>query len=422
MFCGDDVEAVVGDVGTSLSKFGLAGEDTPKIVLPSAVGCKGSAAKTSDTDATAAAAAYVVGDHLASRPVDLRFPVETGAVTDWDAMEQLWAHAFDRLHVDPKQHPVITSAPSSFADAERMAAAARESEKYMELMFEKMDVPCFYRAHDAVLDAFAFGRSSALIVEIGAAATRVVPIVDGYVLQRPVQHSAIGGDRLSEYLERLVRQRHRADVQPRCCVTRKVNASGKLEIVPRPDVASMPASFLRYTTTELFNDIRHVACVTSPSSLSDEQLEAVAQDDRVRYELPDGHVLTLGRERYEVAEHLLHPTAETPKCKGLPQMIYDAVHQCDADLRRDMLGNIILCGGGSLLPGLTERLHTEVAGLVPSAFKLRFTAVTSVERQFSCFIGGSVLASLGSFQQLWVSRREYDEVGAAQLCADRLQL
>ncbi|GLE04517.1 hypothetical protein PINS_up013472 [Pythium insidiosum] len=420
MFCGDDVEAVVGDVGTSLSKFGLAGEDTPKLALPSAVGFK----TQGDTQTPPI---VVVGDHLGSHPVDVRAPVVGGAVTDWDALEQLWTHAFARLHVDPKQHPVITSAPSSFADAERMAAAARESEKYMELMFERMGVPCFYRAKDAVLDAFAFGRSSALIVEIGAGSSRVVPVVDGYVLQRPVQHSVIGGDHLSEHLERLVRQRHAADVQPRCCFTRKVNANGKLEISPRPDaIASMPASFRKYMTAELFHDMRHVACVASPAALSEEQLEAVAPEDRVRYELPDGHVLTLGRERYEIAERLLHPTAtkapETPELKGLPQMIYDAVHQCDADLRRDMLGNVILCGGGSLLPGLTERLHSELSTLVPSAFKLRFTAVTSIERQFSCFIGGSVLASLGSFQQLWVSRHEYDEVGAARLCADRLQL
>jgi actin-related protein len=34
-----------------------------------------------------------------------------------------------------------------------------------------------------------------------------------------------------------------------------------------------------------------------------------------------------------------------------------------------------------------------------------------VERRFSVFIGGSILASLGSFQQMWLSKAEYDEHG-----------
>ena len=34
-----------------------------------------------------------------------------------------------------------------------------------------------------------------------------------------------------------------------------------------------------------------------------------------------------------------------------------------------------------------------------------------VERRFAAWIGGSVLASLGSFHQMWVSKQEYDETG-----------
>ena len=34
------------------------------------------------------------------------------------------------------------------------------------------------------------------------------------------------------------------------------------------------------------------------------------------------------------------------------------------------------------------------------------------DRRFSVWIGGSILASLGSFQQLWMSKAEYEEQGA----------
>ena len=38
---------------------------------------------------------------------------------------------------------------------------------------------------------------------------------------------------------------------------------------------------------------------------------------------------------------------------------------------------------------------------------------TPTERRFAVWIGGSILASLGSFQQLWMSKSEYDEIGAS---------
>lgn len=40
---------------------------------------------------------------------------------------------------------------------------------------------------------------------------------------------------------------------------------------------------------------------------------------------------------------------------------------------------------------------------------------SSVERRFGSWIGGSILGSLASFQQLWMTRKEYEELGAAAI-------
>ena len=68
-----------------------------------------------------------------------------------------------------------------------------------------------------------------------------------------------------------------------------------------------------------------------------------------------------------------------------------------------------------MLPGLTERLLSRLNELVPQmSMKVKVIAPTTPqERRFSVWIGGSILASLGSFQQLWMSKQEYDEVGAS---------
>ena len=100
---------------------------------------------------------------------------------------------------------------------------------------------------------------------------------------------------------------------------------------------------------------------------------------------------------------------------GLPEMVSECIRACDTDTRRDLWGNIIVTGGTSLLPGLTERLQFRLNELVPQmSFKVKMIATTvPSERRFSTWIGGSILASLGSFQQLWMSKQEYEEEGAS---------
>ncbi len=98
---------------------------------------------------------------------------------------------------------------------------------------------------------------------------------------------------------------------------------------------------------------------------------------------------------------------------SVQQMLYSSLLCVPAEIRRDLCHHIILTGGGSLLPGLTERLKWETIAQVPAAFKPRLLVAPPVEREFGSWIGGSILASLGTFQQMWISKAEYDEQGAA---------
>ena len=43
------------------------------------------------------------------------------------------------------------------------------------------------------------------------------------------------------------------------------------------------------------------------------------------------------------------------------------------------------------------------------------TGTTAAERMCASWIGASILGSLGSFQQLWVSRAEWEEEGASAM-------
>ena len=95
----------------------------------------------------------------------------------------------------------------------------------------------------------------------------------------------------------------------------------------------------------------------------------------------------------------------------LDEAIYGSVSACDIDLRKELYQNIVLSGGSTMFPGLKERLHKELSELVPENVEIRIVAPP--ERRYSVWIGGSILASLKTFQRLWISKKEFEDQGAS---------
>ncbi|KAH9260562.1 actin-2 [Batrachochytrium salamandrivorans] len=89
--------------------------------------------------------------------------------------------------------------------------------------------------------------------------------------------------------------------------------------------------------------------------------------------------------------------------------MFATVMKCDVDIRKDLYANIVLSGGSTMYEGIAERLNKEMVALVPNTMKVK--VVAPPERKYSVWIGGSILASLSTFQQMWISKQEYDESG-----------
>ena len=126
--------------------------------------------------------------------------------------------------------------------------------------------------------------------------------------------------------------------------------------------------------------------------------------------------ITLGAERFQCTEILFNPDlargeGSTPKHRslGLQDLVKYSIMKADIDLRKDLLANIVLAGGNTDFPGFADRMQKEITAVFPSTMKIEVTAPP--ERKYSKWIGGSILASLTTFQQLWVSRTEWNEHG-----------
>ena len=62
-----------------------------------------------------------------------------------------------------------------------------------------------------------------------------------------------------------------------------------------------------------------------------------------------------------------------------------------------------------MFAGISERMQKEIQSLAPSSMKVK--VVAPPERKYSVWIGGSILASLSTFQAMWIAKAEYDENG-----------
>ena len=72
--------------------------------------------------------------------------------------------------------------------------------------------------------------------------------------------------------------------------------------------------------------------------------------------------------------------------------------------------NILVSGGSTMFPGFSDRLENEVRlKALPPVMKIK--VIAPPERKYSTWIGGSLLASLATFQELWITKQEYEEFG-----------
>lgn len=127
------------------------------------------------------------------------------------------------------------------------------------------------------------------------------------------------------------------------------------------------------------------------------------------YELPDGQVINIGNERFRGPEAMFRPYVLGLEHGGIHTLTFSSIMKCDVDMRADLYDDIVLSGGNSMFPGFADRVRKEMEALAPSSMKVR--VIAPPERKHSTWIGGSILASLSSFQQMWISKQEYDESG-----------
>ena len=218
------------------------------------------------------------------------------------------------------EQPVLLTEPHNHRKSDR--------EAWMKVMFD-FNIPALYLANPAVLSLYASGRTTGTVFDSGETQSYVVPIYEGHALSYAVQSFDVVGLELNELLEK------------------SLGESGH--------------SFTNFAALESVRDIKKKFCHVA----LDYEKEIASSADKKEYELPDGTMISIGKERLQCPEAFFQPKhiMKMDTSAGIHEVIYNAIMKCDVDIRKDLYSNIMLSGGSCMFPGMAERMEKEIMAL-----------------------------------------------------------
>lgn len=302
---------------------------------------------------------YFVGDSVFKKNLKLKSPLKNGIVTDWDSFEKIFSNVFySDLKLEKTEQLVLISEPCLNPKAKR--------ERMCQLMFDNFkEVVAYYTNIGSVLSLYESGRTTGSVVTSGFELGEIVQIYEGYALPHAYKFFTKNGKNLTELLRKTLERKG-------------YEFKTKLE-----------QDFVR--------KIKEKCCFLSLNP-------NLQQNGEIKFVLPNKKVIKLGEEVFKVPEEIFSSN------DGVHTLLYDSIMMCDVDIRKELCNNIIIAGGNTLFKNFETRLQQELSKFDVLGKDMRVIKAKK-ERQYTAWIGGSILGSLSTFVSMWISREEYNASG-----------
>ncbi|KAI3404990.2 ARP4 [Candida oxycetoniae] len=492
VYGGDEINAIILDIGSLNTRIGYAGDDFPKIITASSYGQL--------SDGTRIFGESI--DVLRQKGTEVKRIVENSLIVDWEAAFEMFSYYFKQLKIVEKDQPILITEPIWSTNEYRT--------RLIEQVYKRYEFPGLYLVKVPSCISFQQGRPNCLVVDLGHDSISVSPVVDGICLIKSSVRTPYSGKFLNNIVKDFLQgkkktssngegeeEENRLVIEPSILIknkepTKYPQEKAVFELKKLGEDVIVTDSFRLYEEDKIWHEFKETMLevptqeMKKKSSLgkgrgagagagggggggrdcSDDDSDSPLFSKRT-FELPTGQSITLGQERFLMAETIFDPLLykfnqselQPPACngeipgiehntiseyrpvkrirrsedeendvvnkkeivRGLTQLITHVISIIDIDLRAGLANNIIVTGGSSLIVQLTERLYHELSQLNPG-LKIRLHATgNSMERINQSWIGASVLASLGTFHQMWVSQREYEMEGSERILNQRFR-
>eukprot|EP00456_Euglypha_rotunda_P062971 TRINITY_DN5316_c0_g1_i10.p1 TRINITY_DN5316_c0_g1~~TRINITY_DN5316_c0_g1_i10.p1 ORF type:complete len:598 (+),score=118.28 TRINITY_DN5316_c0_g1_i10:165-1796(+) len=354
----EEMPALVIDNGAYTIRAGFAGEAAPKVLLAQASGSLVDP-RASGVEAKQQAVQLESLNHF------------TDSKQTWISLEKVWRNIFTQLKAEPHSRKVMLTQP--------ILAPIFVGNNMQKILFEKFKAPAAHLATAPILTAYSYGVFTGLVIDIGHTSAQVCPIVEGYLKEAAVRRSPhLGGEAMTRRMYKFLEY---TDVK-------------KLPLVEALNVARIVKE-------------KYCFCVKDP-----DKFNAVLKDPKckVDYILPTKVTITIGKALPSIGEMYFDPRKvsgdKDDSIKGIQELIEDSINASELDTRTELLQNILLSGGGTLMKGFVDRLTYELKKTLPhAADAIRIHA--DKDRQNAVWRGAAVLANLDVFQRKWTKREEY---------------
>ena len=306
----------------------------------------------------------------------LRYPVKNGVFQNEQDILTVFNHIYSKLEIkseEIKEHPILITEPILNPYNHRRQVAS--------VLFDNFSVPALCFGSQPVLSLFASGNKSGVVLESGEGVTQCCVVYEGYSIPHSYMRQDFAGRQVTEYFQTLLKR-----------VGYSFNTTAEIEIVKK---------------------LKESSCYNIISSNTSDEDKKKSETAPTMHTLPDGTIINLKEEKVMAPEILFNPSIVGTEFLSFPEIITTCLSKVDIDIRAPLYQNIILAGGNTLFKGLPEKLGSEVKKLAPKHMKVRL--LTPTVRKNSSWYGGSIITSLGSFKNMWITRNEYLEKGDREL-------
>jgi len=285
----------------------------------------------------------------------------TGELLILKSRENFFEHAYEKLGVNPIDHPLIIAVhPQRSRDSLK---------KLAQLLFETHHVPGLYYALKPHMNLLGAGFLTGMSVVIGHNITSWLPIYDGYCINPGVGSNWLAGEQITKRLKNLVEHKYSGVTEDR--------------------------------------QVEHIKekCYIAENYEAQIQLQTA---ERHSFSIPNyyGGDIQLSTELFSAPEILFKPQLEGIDQLGLHYLINDSIISCPMDIRKELQQNIVLGGGTAQLSHLPERLKEELQEVDPEMFE-----TCKVTYEDKTWDGCKLLAGRDRFLTDVLTKELFDESG-----------